>query len=76
MNWKDIYESRLTTAEAAVQVVKSGDRVTIPVYTNPTQIASALANRLHDLKDVTVGIGAAATDLPWYHPEAAAAFSD
>ena len=74
MNWKDIYESRLTTAEAAVQVVKSGDRVTIPVYTNPTQIASALANRLHDLKDVTVGIGAAATDLPWYHPEAAAAF--
>ena len=74
MNWKKDYESRLTTAEAAVQVVKSGDRVAIPVYTNPTQIASALANRLNELKDVTISIGAAATDLPWYHPEAADAF--
>ena len=74
MHWKEQYESRLSTAEAAVRVVKSGDRVAIPVYTNPTRIASALANRLHDLKGVTVGIGAAATDLSWYHPEAADAF--
>ena len=65
MHWKEIYESRLTTAEAAVQVVKSGDRVAIPVYTNPTLIASALANRLHELKGVTVSLGAAATDLAW-----------
>ncbi len=74
MHWKEIYESRLTTAEAAVQVVKSGDRVAIPVYTNPTLIASALANRLHELKGVTISLGAAATDLAWYHPEAAEAF--
>ena len=74
MHWKDIYESRLTTAEAAVKVVQSGDRVAIPVYTNPVHIAAALANRLHELNGVTVSIGAAATDLAWYHPEAAAAF--
>ena len=74
MNWKQLYESRLTTAEAAVQVVQSGDRVAIPVYTNPTRIASCLSNRLSELKDVTISIGAAAADLPWYHPEASSAF--
>jgi 4-hydroxybutyrate CoA-transferase len=37
-------------------------------------VAGALANRLRELKGVTIMIGAAASDLPWYHPEAADAF--
>jgi 4-hydroxybutyrate CoA-transferase len=27
MNWQDLYKQRLTTAEEAVKVIKSGDRV-------------------------------------------------
>lgn len=75
MNWQNEYEKRLVSAEEAVKAVKSGDRVAIPVYSNPSLIAGALANRLHELKGVTILIGAAASDLPWYHPEAAAAFT-
>ncbi len=74
MNWNDEYQKRLTTAEEAVKAVKSGDRVAIPVYSNPSLVAGALANRLRELKGVTILIGAAASDLPWYHPEAADAF--
>lgn len=74
MTWQEEYRKRLIPAEEAVSVVKSGDRVAIPVYTNPSQIAAALANRLNELTGVTVLLGAAATDLPWYQPEAASAF--
>lgn len=75
MNWQNEYEKRLASAEEAVKAVKSGDRVAIPVYSNPSLIAEALANRLNELKGVTILIGAAASDLPWYHPEAADAFT-
>jgi 4-hydroxybutyrate CoA-transferase len=74
MDWQNEYNDRLTTADEAVKAVKSGDRVAIPVYSNPSLIADALANRLHELKGVTVMIGAAASDLPWYKLEAASAF--
>jgi 4-hydroxybutyrate CoA-transferase len=74
MDWQKEYEKRLTTAEQAVKVVKSGDHVAIPVYSNPSLIAEALANRLNELRGVTVHIGAAASDLPWYRPEATQAF--
>ncbi len=74
MNWQKEYEARLATADEAVKAVKSGDRVAIPVYSNPSLIAGALANRLNELRGVTILIGATASDLPWYHPEAAPAF--
>jgi len=74
MNWQKEYEARLTTAEGAVKAVKSGDRVAIPVYSNPALIAGALADRLDELRGVTILIGATASDLPWYRPEAAQAF--
>src|SRR2546426_4722248 len=74
MNWQEEYAARRTTADAAVKIVKSGDRVAIPVYPNPSLLAAALAHRLNDLTAVTILLGAVATDLPWYHPEAAEAF--
>ncbi len=74
MDWQKEYQRKLTTAEEAVTVVKSGGRVAIPVYSNPLTLASALANRLGELTDVTILLGATATDLPWYHPEAEKAF--
>jgi 4-hydroxybutyrate CoA-transferase len=75
MDWHKEYTARLVTAEIAVQAIKSGDRVAIPVYSNPSLIAAALANRLNELTGVTILLGAAATDLRWYHPEAAQAFT-
>jgi 4-hydroxybutyrate CoA-transferase len=74
MDWQKEYEARLATADQAVKVVKSGDRVAIPVYSNPSLVAEALANRLKELSGVTILVGAAASDLPWYHPDAARAF--
>ncbi len=74
MDWQEEYRRKLTTAKEAVQLVRSGNRVAIPVYSNPLTLASALAQRLHELTDVTVLLGAAAADLPWYHPEAQRAF--
>src|SRR5438034_3879901 len=74
MNWQKEYTARRTAADAAVKIVKSGDRVAIPVYSNPSLIAAALAQRLNELTAVTILLGAVATDLPWYHPEAAEAF--
>lgn len=68
------YTSKLCSAEEAVRVVQSGDCVSIPVYSNPTLLAGALANRLNELSGVTIRIGAPASDLSWYHPEAAEAF--
>lgn len=74
MDWQKEYDKRLVTADEAVKAVRSGDRVAVPVYSNPSLIAGALANRLNELKGVTIMIGAAAADLRWYHLEAADAF--
>ncbi len=74
MDWQKEYEKRLATADEAVKVVQSGNRVAIPVYSNPSLIADALARRLNELRGVTILIGAVASDLPWYHPEATPAF--
>jgi len=46
MDWQQEYQRKLTTAEEAVKIVKSGGRVAIPVYSNPITLVSALANRL------------------------------
>ncbi|MGE0826667.1 MAG: acetyl-CoA hydrolase/transferase family protein [Candidatus Binatia bacterium] len=74
MDWQNEFNKRLTTPEDAVKAVQSGNRVAIPVYSNPSLIAGALANRLNELKGVTILMGAAAADLAWYKPEAAEAF--
>ncbi len=74
MDWQNECTARLATAAEAVKVVKSGDRVAIPVYSNPSLIAEALAHRLNELTGVTILIGATASDLPWYRPDAARAF--
>ena len=74
MDSQQEYTSKLCSAEEALRVVQSGDCVSIPVYSNPTLIAGALANRLNELSGVTIRIGAPASDLSWYHPDATEAF--
>lgn len=55
MNYADMYQSKLTTAEEAVKVVKSGDWVDYGSFTGePIALDAALAKRKDELKDIKV----------------------
>ena len=50
MAWKEVYESRVTTAEEAARVVKSGDLVYVPAPPQPQVVLQALADRRDELQ--------------------------
>jgi len=52
-NWQDEYNRKLVSAEEAVKVVKSGDRVIVPLPTQPNLLGEALAARKDELRNVT-----------------------
>ncbi len=52
-NWRDDYQRKLTTAEEAVKVVKSGDRVMYPLANGSRTLGAALAARKDELRNVT-----------------------
>jgi 4-hydroxybutyrate CoA-transferase len=52
-NWRDEYQRKLVSAEEAVKVVKSGDRVIVPLTAQPHLLGPALANRKDELRNVT-----------------------
>lgn len=55
MDYQALYQSKLTTAEEAVKLVKSGDWVDYTWCTNhPVALDKALAARGHELQDVKV----------------------
>lgn len=55
MNYKDLYEQKLTTAAEAVKVIKSGDWVDYGWCTNhPVALDKALAARKDELTDVKI----------------------
>ena len=56
-NWQDEYKRKLVSAEEAVRVVKSGDRVVVPLPIQPHLLGPALAARKEELKDVTFHSG-------------------
>ena len=55
MNWVDIYRSRVTTAEEAVKVIRSGHRVWVhPGCNTPTLLINAMVDRAPELENVEV----------------------
>jgi 4-hydroxybutyrate CoA-transferase len=52
-NWQEEYQRKLVTAEEAVKVVKSGDRVVISFLGVPL-LGEALAARKNELKNITI----------------------
>lgn len=64
--WQSEYDARLTTAEEAVRLVRPGDRVVIPVGSNPMALAEALAARAAELESVEVLHSGAWLAYPWF----------
>ncbi len=55
MDWQTSYRKKVTTAEEAVQVIKSGDNVWVHCgCANPTVLVKAMVARAEELRDVTV----------------------
>ena len=55
MNWHDEYKKKVVTAEEAVAVIESGDRVSIqPGVQEPTALVEAMIARSSELRDVEV----------------------
>ena len=67
MSWREEYNRKLVSAEEAVRIVESGDRVVIPLAQQPRQLAKALAARRSELQGVSIAIYTAADfDLDWF----------
>ncbi|MBL7176370.1 MAG: acetyl-CoA hydrolase/transferase family protein [Desulfobacteraceae bacterium] len=68
MDWKAEYEKKLVSSHEAVKIVKSGDRVHVPLTYQPQVLLNALAERKHELKGVRLILGVSDMDLSWYEP--------
>ena len=63
MTWRGDYASKLSSAEEAVSIIESGDRVVIPLTEQPMALVAALIARGPDLSDVTISISAPGFDI-------------
>lgn len=70
MKWMDIYKSRLTTADDAVRIVRSGDTI-IPGHaaSESELLLNALVKRYKELENVTVVQGITLGTSPYCRPE-------
>ena len=68
MNWRDTYQSRLVSADHALQSVRSNDRVVIPIGCNPQLLGDTLAARMDELEDVEVAHTATGWPYVWLQP--------
>jgi 4-hydroxybutyrate CoA-transferase len=66
-DWAAVYESRLTTAEEAVKVVRSGDLVVYSILPPPS-LQTALFARKDELKGVRIRLLAPTFDPGWLQP--------
>jgi 4-hydroxybutyrate CoA-transferase len=68
-DWKAEYHRKTVTAEEAVRVIKSGDRVSFTHGREPPVTSLALAARKAELKDVKVFMRTPTEDFGWYHQD-------
>lgn len=66
--WQQEYRRKLVSAEEAVKVVKSGDRVCIPLPIIPVVLPEALAARRDELKNVETYLEGPLRPMPWFEP--------
>lgn len=77
MDWRQIYQSKLTTAEEAVKEVRSGDGV-LPSHAaaEPKHLINALMARKDELEGVEIWQGLNVGDAPYALPEYAGHFTN
>lgn len=63
MTWSEDYGSRLASADEAVSVIESGDRVVIPLTEQPLALVDALIARGPELSGVTVCVSVPSFDV-------------
>ncbi len=63
MSWQEEYNSRLTTPEEAVSIVKDGDRVVVPLSEQPMTLVAALAERAREIRDATLSVSVPQFDV-------------
>ena len=66
MDWREEYKKKLVTAEEAISVVKSGDRVVFAQGMEPLSLGLALAARKGELRDVSISVRTPGRDFGWY----------
>ncbi|MGH7933049.1 MAG: hypothetical protein ACREQN_07755 [Candidatus Binataceae bacterium] len=65
MNWKEYYETRRISAEAAAALVRAGMRVQFPLANKPI-VQQALVARTEELADaIDLRLSAPGTDAGW-----------
>ncbi len=66
-DWREEYRRKLTTAEEAVRVVKSGDRVVFPTASQVQLLPAALVARKDELENITIDtVGAGGALVPFF----------
>lgn len=70
MDWREIYQSRLTTAKEAVKIIKSGDGI-VPAHAaaEPKHLINALMERKDELEGVEIWQGLNIGDAPYARPD-------
>ena len=66
-NWKEEYKRKTVSAEQAVKVIKSGDRVSFTHGREPPTISMAMIARKDELTNVKIFMRTPSLDFGWYH---------
>ncbi len=67
-SWQEEYNRKTVSAEEAVKIVKSGDRVSFTYGREPLALGLALAARKNELRDVRIFVRTPSADFGWYDP--------
>ena len=68
-DWKEEYQRKTVSAEEAVKVIKSGDRVSFTHGREPPTLTRAMVARKTELKNVKVFMRTPSLDFGWYHED-------
>ncbi len=76
MDWKEIYKSKLVTAEEAIKAIHNGDKVVVGLACGePFGIERAMVENYQSFKDVQITSMLTLGDSPWIKPEMKGHFS-
>ena len=76
MSWREIYNSKLVTAEQAIRNIKDGDRVVTSFgCSEPKGIIRSMCENYKDFHDVQVSVMIILGETPWVKPEYKGHFS-